>query len=246
MPQQRGDGGPLRAVRWELLTAVTLLLAVWALPGPWAPNRASAATPPAGSVEQAPTGPSGSTGQDSTARGPATTGAPTPVAPGRRAGSAVPAEPPDSARLPSGTVVPVRAVGTTPGGRLAVPTDVRAAGWWRGGAKLGDAFGSTLLAAHIDSSSQGLGPYAELLGARPGQRIQVTGAHLEQEFEIRSLRLIEQGPLTDRTWLFSPAGPRRLTLVTCAPPYDPARGGYQRLAVVTAVPVTDPQPRSAR
>jgi hypothetical protein len=101
-----------------------------------------------------------------------------------------------------------------------------------------------LIAAHIDSRSQGLGPYAALLTVRPGQRVQVTTRHLRQDFTIRSRRLVPQGSLTDERRLFSPAGEPRLTLVTCAPPYDRRRGGYQNLAVVTAVPVADPVRRS--
>ena len=38
-------------------------------------------------------------------------------------------------------------------------------------------------------------------------------------------------------------GERRLTLVTCAPPYVASRGGYQNLAVVTAVPVSPAERR---
>lgn len=160
--------------------------------------------------------------------------------PARRATSVIVPEAPRSARLPSGLVVPVRAVGTRKDGLLDVPEDVRTAGWWKGGSRIGDPFGSTLLAAHVDSASQGLGPYAELLKVRAGQEVTVTSAGLEQVFVVRSLRLLPQGPLTDKRWLFAPHGSRRLTLVTCAPPFDPARGGYQNLAVVTALPLADP------
>ena len=45
-------------------------------------------------------------------------------------------------RLPGGTTVRVRAVGTRRDGRLAVPDDVRTAGWWRGGSRVGDPFGA--------------------------------------------------------------------------------------------------------
>ncbi len=51
-----------------------------------------------------------------------------------------------------------------------------------------------------------------------------------------SLRLVARGPLGGHRWISAPAGRRRLVLVTCAPPYVPARGGYQNLAVVTACP----------
>jgi hypothetical protein len=162
---------------------------------------------------------------------------PAAVRPARPADSQVVAEPPRSLRLPDGTTVAVRSVGTRRDGRLAVPDDVHTAGWWRGGSRLGDPFGAILVAGHVDSRTQGLGPYAALLGARAGQEVVVRTATLRQRFRIRSLRLVPQAPLGDRSGLHSPRGPRRLVLVTCAPPYDPSRGGYQHLAVVTAFPV---------
>ena len=167
----------------------------------------------------------------------------TPVAPARRAASQVRPEAPRALRLPDGTRLPVRAVGTRPDGELAVPDDVRVAGWWQGGARLGDPFGATLVAGHVDSRSQGLGPYAALLAARAGQRVMLRSHHLRQSFVVRSLRLVPQAPLRRQRWIHSADGHRRLVLVTCAPPYLPSRGGYQKLAVVTAVPAGPPQRR---
>lgn len=165
---------------------------------------------------------------------------PTPVAPARRAASQVDPEGPRAIRLPDGTVLPVRAVGTGPDGELAVPDDVHVAGWWRGGSRLGDPFGATLVAGHVDSRSQGLGPYAALLGTSAGQRVVLRSRHLRQDFRVRSLRLVPQAPLRRQRWIHSADGDRRLVLVTCAPPYVPSRGGYQNLAVVTAVPTGPP------
>lgn len=163
-----------------------------------------------------------------------------PVQPARRAASVLPREVPVRATLPSGVEVAIRPASTTPDGRLDVPDDTRLAGWWQGSSRVGDPFGSTLVAAHVDSVDRGLGPFAELLSIGPGARVALDTAHLTQEFEVQSLRLIPQGPLADEQWLFSAAGPHRLVLVTCAPPYDRDRGGYQNLAVVTAVPVSAP------
>jgi hypothetical protein len=168
---------------------------------------------------------------------------PTPVAPARRAPSVAQAEPPRSLTLPSGRTVAVDAVGTTRAGLLDVPADVDLAGWWEGGARLGDPFGSVLVAAHVDSRTQGLGPFAELLEVAPGARLVLESAGLRQSFDVRSLRLVPQGSLVDDSWLFDASGAARLTLVTCAPPYVPSRGGYQNLAVVTAVPVGPPEER---
>ena len=171
----------------------------------------------------------------STTRAPQTS---KPVVPARRAGGVVP-EIPRRSVLPDGKVVPIRAVGTDRRGTLAVPEDILLAGWWRGGARLGDPFGSLLLAAHVDSTTQGLGPYASLLSVRAGQRITVSSTHLRQTFAVSSLRLVPRRDLAGQPRIFSARGSHRLTLVTCAGPYDASRGGYQNLAVVTARPVGD-------
>lgn len=163
-----------------------------------------------------------------------------PVAPARRAPSVTTAEAPLRAILPSGRTVPIRAVGTTTAGVLDVPDDIRIAGWWRGGSRVGDPFGSVLVAAHVDSTTQGLGPFAELLTTTAGARIHVQSRSLTRTYEVRSRRLVPQGALADDSWILDVSGTARLTLVTCAPPYVAARGGYQNLAVVTAVPVGPP------
>ncbi len=172
------------------------------------------------------------------------TGATTSAASAPRTGSVVP-EPPQRVVLPSGTTVPVVPVSTTPDGTLDVPADVDVSGWWRGGSRIGDPFGSVLLSAHVDSATEGLGPYAELLGVRPGQTVVLTSEHLRQEYAVSSLRLLDKGPLSQHAWVYSAKGPHRLVLVTCAGPFDPDRGGYQRLAVVTATAVGAPVPVEA-
>lgn len=164
-----------------------------------------------------------------------------PVAPARRAGSVVQPRRPVRATLPSGRVVRVAAAGTTGTGVLDVPDDVDVAGWWRGGSRVGDPFGSILVAAHVDSDSEGLGPFAELLTVREGARVRLEADGLRQDFEVRERRLVPQGGLADDAWIYDAAGDLRLTLVTCAPPYDASRGGYQNLAVVTALPVGPPE-----
>lgn len=173
----------------------------------------------------------------------ATTGTtPVPAKAGRQTGAVTP-EPPQAAELPSGKVVPIEPVATTSDGTLDVPGDITVSGWWRGGSRLGDPFGSTLLSAHVDSSTQGLGPYAELLSITAGESVVVTSENLRQVFTVTSLELIDKGTLSARPVIFSASGERRLTLVTCAGPYLPGKGGYQRLAVVTATAIGQPTPR---
>lgn len=158
--------------------------------------------------------------------------------PARQAGPPE-AERPVSVRLPSGTQVTVRPAGTRGRGLLDVPDDISEAGWWRSGARLGDPFGSTLIAGHVDAVDQGLGAFAELLDVREGQQVRVRSHGLEQTFTIRTRRLVPRAGLRQAADIYSVRGPRRLTLVTCAPPYLRDRGGYQNLAVVTAVPASD-------
>jgi len=229
--------------RWVSLAAVSavatvVLGAVLAAALPWPAVQTGTTT---SDVPVAGTKPSRS---GSTPRSTSTTPSPgaTPVRPARRAGAVAP-EAPTSARLPSGRSVPVVAVASTSDGVLDVPGNVNVAGWWRGGSRIGDPFGSTLLAAHVDSLTRGLGPYVELLSVRSGDRIVVRTATLRQTFRVRSLRVVARESLTEATWIYSPRGARRLTLVTCTGPYVRSAGGYQNLAVVTALPTGLPERR---
>jgi hypothetical protein len=195
------------------------------------------ARPGAGGVVPPSSSPAPSASASASASSPS---AAEPVTPARRAGSVVTPRRPTRATLPSGRVVPVAAAGTTGSGVLDVPDDVDVAGWWRGGSRIGDPFGSILVAAHVDSDSEGLGPFAELLTVREGARIRLEAGGLLQDFAVQSRRLVPQGSLVDDGWIFDASGDLRLTLVTCAPPYDATRG-YQNLAVVTAVPLGPPE-----
>jgi len=143
---------------------------------------------------------------------------------------------PTMVRLPSGAEVPIRVAATGRGGLLRVPDDIRAAGWWDGGARIGAAYGAVVVAGHVDSERQGLGPFAELLGVGRGDRIDVRAQGLRQSFAVSAVDLVPKITLDTRDRTFAGSGPLRLVLITCAGEYDPRRGGYQDLAVVTARP----------
>lgn len=80
---------------------------------------------------------------------------------------------------------------------------------------------------------------------RAGQPIVLSSAHLRQKYVVSSLRLLAKGPLSAHPGVYSPSGPHRVTMVTCAGPYVPSKGGYQRLAVVTATAVGPPARRGS-
>jgi len=138
--------------------------------------------------------------------------------------------------LPSGTTVSVRTARTGLRGLLLVPRGIRAAGWWDGGARVGDAYGAIVIAGHVDSATQGVGPFAELLRARAGDRIAITGETATQRFVVDAVDLVPKISLDTREETFAADGPLRLVLITCAGPFLPAQGGYQDLAVITARP----------
>ena len=166
-----------------------------------------------------------------------------PAQQGQRLPSSVAPEPPTHVRLPGGRMVRVRPSNSLPDGSLGIPDDLRTAAWWRGGARLGDLYGSMLVAAHVDSRTRGLGPFVTLLTVRRGARVTVFSPHLRRVYRVEARRVLPRARLAHAHWVSSFRGPHRLTLVTCAPPYVKARGGYQNLAVVVAVPVGPPRRR---
>ncbi len=175
----------------------------------------------------------------STATSPSTAtdpGSPPPAAVATPAGSQVVPRRPALAVLPDGTRMPVDLAGTTPAGALRVPDDITHAGWWRGGSRLGDGFGSIVIAAHVDSRTQGLGPAASLLSAAPGAELVLGIGKLRQRFAVVSVTRVDRDRLRERKDLFSARGPLRLVFLTCGGPFDPERG-YRDNVVVKALPV---------
>ncbi|MGI3781811.1 MAG: hypothetical protein ACRYG2_13645, partial [Janthinobacterium lividum] len=58
--------------------------------------------------------------------------------------------------LPGGAAAPVQPAATRDG-ELQVPENVQHVGWWDGSAEVGDPFGNTVVAGHVDSATDGLG-----------------------------------------------------------------------------------------
>jgi sortase (surface protein transpeptidase) len=100
-----------------------------------------------------------------------------------------------------------------------------------------------VIAAHVDSTVQGLGPFAALLSARRGDSITVAAAHLSQRFAVSRIALVTKTNRAAVASQFSGRGHDRLVLITCAGPFIPSQGGYQNVAVITATPVGAPAAR---
>ena len=161
---------------------------------------------------------------------------PPPARVGREAGSQMRAQRPVSIELPGGAVLPVEPVATGPRGVLQLSSDVGRAGWWVGSSRLGDPFGATVVAGHVDSFTQGVGPFAALLAARRGDLVELAGRDLSQRFRVTSVRRVPRASLNAGSPEYSPYGDRRLVLVTCGGPYDATTRRYRDNLVVVAVP----------
>jgi hypothetical protein len=132
--------------------------------------------------------------------------------------------------------MPVRPTGIRADGEMALPDDPDRLGWYRYGPAPGAAAGSAVLAGHVDSVEEGVGPLSVLTAARPGQRVLVRLADGSvRRYVVVGVERIAQARLPVDT-LFARDGQHRLSLVTCGGRYLPDAGGYEDNVVVTALP----------
>ncbi|MER7575987.1 class F sortase [Streptomyces sp. NPDC126514] len=92
-----------------------------------------------------------------------------------------------------------------------------------------------MLVGHVDSDTGALGEFAALYDVRAGDRVEVRreGAG-PVAYRVLSRTTVPKGELPSS--LFRRTGAPVLTLITCAPPFVPAEGGYLSNLVVTAQP----------
>jgi Sortase domain len=158
----------------------------------------------------------------------------------RPAPSQVVPQRPRSIRLPSGTTMVVKRAATGRDGELLLPRNVNRAGWWDGASRLGDPYGSVVIAAHVDSWTQGTGPFVEILSLHVGSIVKVQSADLRETFRVTSAGLVPKPSLNARSYAYSSHGPSRLVLITCGGPWD-AVHSYHDNMVVVATPISGPR-----
>jgi hypothetical protein len=139
--------------------------------------------------------------------------------------------------LPDGTSASVVPVGLHPDGALVVPDDVSTIGWWTGGSRVGEPFGSVVVAGHVDSATRGVGVFARLKRLEPGQVVTLTAGARRASYRIASATLVPQARLAQDAGIFRVDGEPQLVLVTCGGPFDPVRHRYQDNLVVIATPL---------
>jgi sortase (surface protein transpeptidase) len=137
---------------------------------------------------------------------------------------------------------PVAVIDTGATGELSLPADPGQVGWWQSGALAGDAYGSVVLAGHIDAKNRGLGFFARLLGVRPGDEVTLGDGTYQQRYRVVDTRDVPKASLATSTDTFSSSVPGRLVLLTCTGTWSPATH-YPENLVVTAEPIGTPTPR---
>ncbi len=144
---------------------------------------------------------------------------------------------PERIDLPGGVytaVVPVATVGK----ELVVPEDPTKVGWWDGSSYVGDPYGSTVIAGHVDVFDRGIGFFFRLWNIKVGERVVLSAGDVRQAYKITTVRQVPRTDLVDEAQVFDITGPPRLVLITCAGEFRPDRGGYSRNLIVVARPVS--------
>ncbi len=143
---------------------------------------------------------------------------------------------PEQVSLPGRADAPVVPAATVDG-ILRVPEDVRHVGWWDGSAYAGDPFGTTVIAGHVDSATEGVGFFARLLKIKVGERVTVRAGDHHQTYRVIAVQIVAKKALSSDSRAFDQTGNHRLVLITCTGKYRPDRGGYESNLVVIAKPL---------
>ena len=128
-------------------------------------------------------------------------------------------------------------MGVRPDGQMDLPEQLDAAGWYKFGPRPGARAGSAVIAGHVDSHQEGVGPLAKLREARPGDQVLVSGADgSTMAFQVISVEQIAKTglPLDE---VFRRDGAPVLRIVTCGGEYSGKARSYLDNVVVTATQV---------
>ncbi|MFI5571015.1 class F sortase [Streptomyces sp. NPDC051740] len=157
-------------------------------------------------------------------------------APGEAENTSGPPPEPAALRVPRVSLdARIMGVGVKDDGTVEIPDDAGQAGWYRYGPAPGAPAGSAVLIGHVDDRTGDLGAFAKLYKVRKGDDVTVAREDAPPvRYEVKAREVVDKDRLPDE--VFRRHGRPVLTLVTCAPPYDRERGGYQRNLLVYAVP----------
>ena len=132
--------------------------------------------------------------------------------------------------------LPVTPVGVADDGMMELPSTAYAVGWYEYGARPADRAGTTVLAGHVDTKAEGLGPLAALRGVDEGSEIVVAAIDgKSRRYQVTDVKEIRKSrvPLDQ---VFARDGEETLVVITCGGPYSRSTG-YRDNVIVTATPL---------
>lgn len=164
---------------------------------------------------------------------------PTPLipAPTGRATTRVEIPVPTQLEIPSVRLrMPLTPVGLDSRGDMELPPSPKVAGWYRYGPAPGSNVGAAVIAGHVDTPEEGVGPLDVLEQLKPGTVIVVRSGTQTTRYAVKSVRKVGKGEL-DLDALFARDGPHRLHVVTCGGEFDRRTRQYTDNVVAVAVPL---------
>lgn len=136
-----------------------------------------------------------------------------------------------------GVDMPVEPVGVEPSGFMEIPENPEIGGWYRYGSDPSSVDGNVVIAAHVDSRKYSIGPFSRLRDLAVGAVLEVADAEGRvHRYAVDSVEYIPKKDLAGAD-LFAREGSRRLVLITCGGPIDPATGLYADNVVAIASPM---------
>ena len=141
---------------------------------------------------------------------------------------------PDRLAIPAlGVDMPVTALGLAPDGSMALNERADTAAWYRHGGTPGDRGSAALIAAHVSSDVDGVGPFALLPGVKKGDTVSVMMSDgSEEPFTVVRLQQISKQTVDYDA--ITAESPGMLILVTCGGEWDPQNRHYDDNVIVWA------------
>ena len=145
---------------------------------------------------------------------------------------------------PSRLVIPaiavdmsVEPVGLAPDSSMELPSAASVAGWYEYGRAPASGVGNTVVAAHVDDATIGLGPFANLKKLTEGAQVDVVdAAGSVHSFTVTRVEQTAKAAV-DSAILFAREGPQQLVLVTCGGRWDNGNRHYEDNVIVWAEPM---------
>jgi sortase (surface protein transpeptidase) len=123
---------------------------------------------------------------------------------------------------------------------LQIPPKPWEVGWWGAGVGQGSDHGTTVLVAHLDSRTYGVGPFARAKDLRVGAPMTLRDAQGDaQRYRVSAVDTYLKQVLPYEE-IFAQTGPPRVVLVTCGGQYNADAGGWDSNVVVTFTPEETP------